>query len=252
MITVAIAFALLRSAPAADVPTGGQVITNLFARYSNLNSLTGTIKLTVSAKAPTGSATEVINTVLQYEKPNKLYLRQERSAPHAKVWLVTSDGTKFSYTYPEGYARHAVTDRLVEPCGQLDVAHIYAATSLSIGDRSAALGIAISWMDELRRISAEWTTYDLAGEVTYNGAQAWKVTGTYRENPLGGVTGNYYLVVSKQGDFLEYGTQQQIATPTGPTTSDSSHPTLLTQTWAAQLTPNGKPDPDLFTLALKN
>src|SRR5580693_1615024 len=102
MITVAIALASLAITRQQDPPSGGQVISTMLARYNGLTSLTGIIKLTVQAKAPTGTASEVVDTVLQYQIPNKLYVRQDRTAPHPQTWIVSSDGTRFSYNYPEG------------------------------------------------------------------------------------------------------------------------------------------------------
>jgi len=130
----------------------------------------------------------------------------------------------------------------------LDVPHIYAAASLSVGDRSAPLGIAISWTDELRRIVANWPTHNLSGEVDVEGLKAWKVVGTYTEVPNGPVVGEYYLIVGKQGDLLEYATQQRIATPIDANHRDVNHPTTITQTWQVHLEPNGKPIPSLFNL----
>jgi len=251
MITVVIALAGLTISRQADLPTGGQVISTMLARYSGLTSLTGNIKWLFQAKAPTGSVSEEVDTVVQYQTPNKLYVRQDRSAPHAKTWIVSSDGERFSYNYPEGQGRHSLSSRLIEPVKALDCAHIYAAASLSLGDRSAPLGIAISWTDELRRISANWPTHELAGEVEVNGLKVWRVGGKFTELPGGPVVGQYYLIISKEGDLLEYVTQQQIATPTGIRNNlDTAHPTTLTQTWEVHLEPNGKPIPSLFTLVV--
>lgn len=251
MITIALALASFAVTRQAALPTGGQVISTMLARYSGLTSLTGTIRLLVQAKGSTGSVAEEVDTVVQFQSPNKLYVRQDRSAPHAKTWVVSSDGAQFSYNYPEGQGRHAVSTRLIEPVKSLDCAHIYAAASLSLGDRSAPLGIAINWTDELRRIAANWPTHDLAGEVEVEGLKVWKVSGKFTEMPGGPMVGEYYLVISKQGDLLEYATQQQIATPTGIRNSvDIHHPTTLTQTWEVHLEPNGKPIPSLFKLVV--
>lgn len=246
MITALLVLTTLSAAPQTGQPTAGEVISEMFQRYYKLNSLTGTIKLTISAAAPTGTVTEEVATVVQYQQPNKLFIRQDRGAPHARTWIISSDGKSFSYDFPERYGVHSVTKRLEEPVGDNDVAHIYAAGSFSIGDRSAPLGIALSWTDELRRIKAEWMTFDLAGEVTYQGAKVWKITGDYRESPVGSKTGQYALLVSKAGDLLEFETQQIIATPTATGGHDAEHPTTLTMTWQAALNPNGTPDPSLF------
>ena len=251
MITVAIAFASLAVTRQADVPSGGQVISMMLARYNRLTSLTGNIKLLVQAKASTGSVGEEVDTVVQYQCPNKLYVRQDRGAPYSKTWVVSSDGARFSYNYPEGQGRHSVSSRLIEPVKDLDCAHIYAAASLSLGDRSAPLGIAISWTDELKRIAANWPTHNLAGEVEFEGLKVWKVIGKFTEMPNGPKVGDYYLIISKQGDLLEYGTQKKIATPLANNRVDTDHPTVLTQTWQVHLEPNGKPIPSLFTVVVQ-
>ena len=250
MINALIALATLAVSPQATTPSGGQVISTMFARYSGVTSLTGTIKLLAQAKASTGSVQEEVDTVVQYDHPNKLYIRQDRSAPHANTWIVSSDGDHFSYNFPEGPARHAAhSKRLIEPVNDMDCAKIYAAASLSLGDKSFPLSIGISWTDELRRIAADWPTHDLAGEVDVNGLKVWKVVGKFCEVPGGPRVGDYYLLISKQGDLLEYATQQQIASPTR-TGVDTYHPTTLTQTWQVNLEPNGKPIPSLFTLVV--
>ncbi|HLK15036.1 MAG TPA: hypothetical protein VKT78_09535 [Fimbriimonadaceae bacterium] len=223
----------------------------MLARYSGLTSLTGTIRLLVEAKAPTGSVGEEVDTTLQYQAPNKLYVRQDRSAPHNKTWIITSDGDKFSYNIPDNQERNATTTRLIEPVKNLQISEIYAAASGSIGDRSAALGIAISWDKELRRIAASWPTHELAGEVEVNGTKAWKVIGRYTEALGGQQIGDYYMIVSKQGDLIEYAQRQYIATPVDGVHRDPDHPTVLTQTWQVHLEPNGTPIPSLFTLVVR-
>ncbi len=226
----------------------------MFAHYSELQTATGTIKLIVEAKAPTGSASQTINTEIQYERPSKFFLRQIQSGKEQNPWVVSSDGSLFSYPMPSQIIYNK-SKRLVENVGVNTIAEIYGASVTSIGDRSAPLGIIVSWNKELRRIVSEWPVYELAGEQEWKGAKVWKIVGKYRQDPLGPVIGDFVLVVDKSGNMLEYKTTQAFATPTDEAHSDAKHPsydtknlTYVTYTWMVDVAANGTVDSSLFKL----
>ena len=102
MLSIGIAIALtLVGQDQSKSPAAKVLIEKMMNRYYSAQTLTGTIKLTVSTEA--GSAS--LDTVLQYERPAKLYIRQQKNVANPdpgqpSKWLVTSDGTSFSYDIP--------------------------------------------------------------------------------------------------------------------------------------------------------
>ena len=234
---------------AAPKMTAVKVISNMLAHYHQLQSLTGTINLQVEAKASTGSVTQGIQTELQFEKPGKLYLRQVKLGSQPSEWLITSDGETFSYNVPKGLP-YSKSKRLVENVNGKSIPEIYAASVLSVGDRSAPLGIAMNWNDELRRIVAEWPVCQLMGEVNWQGSKVWKISGKFKDRPDGDQIGDFVLVIDHDGNLLEYQTVQSIATPDAVGHLDAKHPIRLSQTWLVNLQPNGKPAEALFNVVI--
>lgn len=239
---------MIGASVAQSQPTAGDIISKMLARYSGVDTLTGEIKQVIEGRYSSGAVSEETDTQIQYEKPSKLYIRQQRFGnrdPH--VWLVTSDGARFSYDFPKGPNFHpGVSNRLVEIVNGNDVAHIYGACVDSIGDRSAALGIAVSWGDELKRIVAQWATHTLKDD----DGKKYRIEGEYRGSPVGPVSGTYYMLISHEGDLLEIGTRQLVAVPQAGIATDPGNSVVYTETWTVRLSPNAKPDEKLFTVVL--
>lgn len=256
--TVALSLAILGAPSAAPAKqTAAELVSKMLAYYQEANTISGTITLTASD----GGGQRQLVTSLQYAKPSKLYIRQVKAGGTAMQWLVTSDGTEFSYDVPQdlpGYTFNEHSHRLVEPVLQLTgeyvgktpvkapygVRQIYAAVAPSIGDRSVPLDVAIGRTEDLRHDNLTWMTVESGGKVTFNGAETNRVFGKWR--PYGEAStdtvnspGQYEMLIADDGKLVRYSTFQFIRSPGGTDVT-------LQLTWDVNLTLNGKPDDSLF------
>jgi hypothetical protein len=253
MLTCAIALCSLVVAP-TQAPTAKQLIEKMLLRYHGAQTLTGTVKLTVSTSA--GSAS--METAMQYERPSKLYLLQQKTSANPDPdqparWLVTSDGKMFSYQIPNDRYHTAPGLRLVEPVEnprvkvKHDIASIYAASSKSIGDRSMPLDIAIAAPDDLRYRRAQWATYVVNGEKEIAGKKAYLVGGDFRQYAGAPVSGRYQMAITDTGDILQYGEETNISVGEGA----QAQTIKVSSQWDVNLNVNGKVDPALFKVIVR-
>jgi hypothetical protein len=227
----------------------------MFNRYSQAQSLVGTVRSVVSASYGGATVQQVTATSLQFEKPSKLYLRQDllpRSGHPAKTWLVTSDGVHFSYSIPNNMVK-AGSDRLIEAVSQperaqvMDVAHIYGVASQSLGDRCEALGIAVGWNEELRRITETWETLGAPEPAALDKVEGYWIRGSYRQNALSRSSGTYEMFITNEGELREYVIHELVGAPA----SASLAPTVVTTTWTVDFKLGAKPDPSLFRVVVR-
>src|SRR5688500_18043298 len=116
LLTQAIALISVCTQSVPQAPTAKELIEKMLVRYHSAKTLTGKIRLTVSAKGSTAS----LDTAVQYERPAKLYIQQHKNVANPEPdqpykWLVTSDGASFSYNIPNDRYPSAPTLRLLEP-----------------------------------------------------------------------------------------------------------------------------------------
>lgn len=239
MIATAICVALLSrgSAPQANP---GKYLSAMFARYYAAKTLVGTITLTQGV----GSESGVVETMLQYERPAKIYVGQRLKTASGRTWLLTSDGKHFSYDKPD------VTDhrggRLVEAMknkeGTLDIGGIYAAAAQSLGDRSVPLDVAIGRRQDLDFVRRQWATVNAGDEVDVDGVKYLKIFGSWREYGDAVVTGKYAILVSADGDLREYVVTEPIVV--------NGQETTVTSSWSVRLKVDATPDEKLFKVIL--
>lgn len=246
MLTQFIALLSVCTCPNQDAPTAKVLIEKMLARYHAAKTLTGQVKLTVSAEG--GSAT--LNTTIQYERPNKLYLFQQKSSgtPDAESpskWLVTSDGRIFSYNVPNEKFLAAPGVRLVEPVSnprakiEHTIATIYGAAGKSLGDRSTPLDIAIGGRGDLVYRIGQWATREVIGTKEIGGKTVYLVGGQYRPYAGSEVIGKYQMALTPDGDLLQYVDEQVVGV-------EGRNPVKVHSQWDVQFTVDGKVDPALF------
>jgi hypothetical protein len=240
--------------PSGQGPTAKQLVEKMLGRYFGANTLVGQIKLTVATNA--GSAS--LSTNLQFEKPAKLYLYQQKLVSNPDPdqpsrWLVTSDGSMFSYNVPNDKYYSAPGLRLVEPVVNQrahvtsDYRAIYAAASKSLGDRSMPLDIAISRLDDLKYRRNQWATMSVTGQKDVGGIRAYLVSGDYRDYLGAKVTGKYQMAITEEGDLLQYAEDTHIAVGEGANTQTVE----VINTWDVSLKVNAAVDPALFKVVVK-
>lgn len=250
MLTHAIALLSVCTGATQESPSAKTLIEKMLARYYAAKTLTGQIKLTVSAGG--GSAT--LNTNVQYERPSKFYLFQQKTSgnpdPEApSKWLVTSDGTMFSYNTPNDKYLAGPGVRLGEPVHNPrtktdhTIATIYAAAAKSIGDRSMPLDIAISGKEDLIFRIGQWQTRQTSGSTQIAGQTAYIVKGMYRPHAGAQTIGEFQMSITADGDLLQYIETQHVAV--------EGREVKVVSQWDVQFAVNGKVDPSLFKVIIR-
>jgi hypothetical protein len=254
MLTQAIAILALSASAAPQEPTAKDLIQKMLGRYYAAKTLVGKIRLTVSTE--TGSAS--LDTVLQYERPAKLYIKQQKSVanPDPEVpstWLVTSDGNTFSYQVPNDRYAASPGLRLVEPVHNQrvnvtqDIGSIYAASSKSIGDRSTPLDIAISARSDLAYRRDQWMNYRIQGTQQMRGKNAYLVVGDFREYAGALKSGTYRMAITADGELLQYAEEIHVAVEAG----HNPKSVRVMSVWDVDLQIDGKVDPALFRVVVR-
>ncbi len=236
MLTLGIAaLALSQQAPSA-----ASIVSKMIARYHEADSMTGTIAMQQGLGTQTVSAT----TVLQYERPNKLYIKQTFKGEETREVLITCDGRYFSYNTPENLPGSENLKRLVEAVstqfGTLDLGGVYAASSKALLDRSVPLDLAISRKEDLTYRRNQWATLSYVGKTTLQKESVHRITGRYRPYGEADVTGTYEMYINEAGDLRRYTLTTQI--------QDSGRLMTVMGSWDVNLAVNGKPDASLFRL----
>jgi hypothetical protein len=260
--TIALSLALLNpAAPAQESASApAKLVSKMLRYYFEAQSLTGTIMYT----ATDGTGQVQVQTVLQFEKPSRIYLRQNKGGKTPQQWLLVSDGKHFAYD-PPAQLQNDLTGsapRLVEPVwqvvdkgptgqimGNYSVRQIYAVEAPGLADRSIPLDVAIGRPEDLQHDNLQWMTVTADGQDSINGAPVTKITGKWREygNQVTDVNyapGQYWMYIANDGKLIRYVVERSIP-------RDPQHPSFtdtykLRETWDVDLALNGKPDPNLF------
>lgn len=251
MLTQFIALLSVCTCPNQDAPTAKDLIEKMLAKYHAAKTLTGQVKLTVSAEG--GSAS--LSSTLQYERPNKLYLYQQKLSgtpdPESpSKWLITSDGNLFSYNIPNDKFLASPGVRLVEPVQnarartQHTIATIYAAAGKSLGDRSMPLDIAIGGREDLIFRIGQWATRAVIGTKEVSGKTGYIVGGDYRAYSGSPVLGKFQITVTAEGDLLQYVEEQHVAV-------EGRDKVKVVSQWDVQFAVDGKVDPALFKVVTR-
>ncbi len=239
-LSAAIAGLLMLQSP-VSAPRPSELISKALARYAAAKTIVGTIKLTQAAAGRSGT----ITTTLQLQRPDKLFLRQVQDKVPPRVWLVTCDGTGFTYDLPietEGQKPGRLYEPLVRETGKLSVQDVYRAAVASIGDRSAPLEIAIGHKEDLKFITGQWASLAYAGQVDLKGASCHKIRGQWREYPGGPIVGRFELFLDDQSLIRRYAVEQAIQVqPNQPAIQ-------VVSVWDVDLKLDAEVDPSLFRL----
>ncbi|MCB8933468.1 MAG: hypothetical protein M9921_00830 [Fimbriimonadaceae bacterium] len=240
VIMIALLTVSVGAQESAKVSASG-LVSRMLGRYSAASSMTGTIRFTQSAQR--NSVT--IETTLQYEKPSKLYIRQQLRSSEPMTWLVVSDGTQFSYNTPENLPGAANLPRLVEQVKQndvtLDTRGIYKAAASSIGDRSAPLDIVIGDPDDLKGLTFQWATLEYRGQVLVGDERLDLIAGRWRPYGTAPAHGTYEMYLTPSGELRRYVVVETVgAGPENPTVIE------VRSVWDVNLKIDGKVDPALF------
>ncbi len=229
-----------------QAPSPAQIVSKMIGRYNAAQTLSGKIQLTSMIKGQGGS----LVTKVQFELPSKLYIRQEKLYGDGRIWLVTSDGKRFSYEPPPGLPPGKTqVNRLIEPINlkdgkSLTVRDVYAASVASIGDRSPVLDIAIGRKEDLEYLRFQWATLRYEGVTRYGDEEVHAISGDWREYGTAPVTGQFRMLINEAGDLRQYVISEKVNLETAGTQR-------LDSVWDVQLQVNGAVDPALFKLVTR-
>ncbi len=208
MITALLAASVI-SAPAQVTPS--QLASKMFAKYADAKKLSGTVSFRQSG----GGVTALFDTVIQYERPYKLYIREERR-DRKLVGLTVADGTMFTYEMPDNLAQRA-GDRLYELQNQKGVVNsivdVYTIAQPGLLSQSPVLDLLIAKTEHLRFFRGQ-----LASVGWHNGnepepGQAGLIAGNWRAYASAPITGKYILAISPEGDVLRYTVNENLSVP---------------------------------------
>lgn len=260
MVTVAIALiTLLRQdgSQGKAVP----IVQKMLQHYADAKSLSGTINLMQEFSGNSVS----IDTLLQYERPSKLYVLQKSimkfmvegnpaMQESRKQSLVTSDGTLFSYNTPADSEYYKSSDRFIErvtPSGgnQRDLSAIYGIVGSSLLDKSAPLDILISRNEDLKRHRAEWLTFVLKGKAEVGGATCDVIEGNWIDRPGSPMKGLFQMAISPDGDLKKYVIRANFPVGVDKAFAQSGPQNqILTSVWLISVKVGGSVDNSLFSV----
>lgn len=224
----------------AELPRASDLVSKCLARYSDCKTMTGTIRMVQQA----GETRVAIETVLQYEKPSKLYVMQTKYAGESWKWAITSNGEQFSYNAPLELPPHDPRIRLVEPVKSgnkvLDVRDIFAVGSSTLGDAGFPLVAVLGTPPAVRRALDEWAGMQTTDRTRVGEQDAYVIVGQWRDGAKAQPTGRFRLVIGTEGDLFSYEKEETV----------SFHPDLAPMVvrteWSVRVQPNGTVNPALF------
>ena len=236
------------SATANPASGGAALISKMFALYANAKSMTGKIQMVQQAQ----NQTVELDTDIAYESPSKLYLKQALNTSGGRQWLVTSDGTDFTYDFPNdartaanGEEPHRWLEH-VNPGGGVqpfDYRGIFRVALRSLGDISIPELLAIGGTAELTTIKNQIVSISIAGTDTVNGQQVHVLIGEWRLDQTSPATGSYKLFITDDGQLKRF-VEREIVAVNLPNVQ--AKPQEVVTTWNVDLKPNGKPDEALL------
>lgn len=236
-----------QSAPTQNVNPSA-LISKMLAYYHDARTLTGTITMTQKAGEQGGS----IVTTVQFDTPDKVYIRQQKQIGDRREWMIVANGKHFAYDAPD-LRTSTISKRLVESqvierpipgtgksevVLKLSIRDVYAAGAQTLGDRSTPLDIAIGRTEDLRALRDQWATVSYKGTTEHNGRTVHVIMGDWRPYGNAANEGTYRMFVSDAGDLLQFARSESV------NIEGRAVPVLTT--WEVKLEKNGAPEPRMF------
>jgi hypothetical protein len=229
-----------QAAQASGAPaSASDLISRMLGRYAQAQSVVGTIEMTQEAKG----VVVTTDTELQFERPDKIYLRQVEHSSEGRSFLLTSDGTTFSYDRPPN---HLGPTRYTEPTQtrykKLDLGEMYTATRESIVDPNHMLNIAIGRTGDLKKFAAQLANFQIVGSQKVGDETIYEIVGKYALQLNAEASADFDMYISSSGDFRKLSVRQSYGVAKHPEIA----PIPVTTTWISTLQVNAKPNPSLF------
>ncbi|MBL8088388.1 MAG: hypothetical protein JNM85_10020 [Chthonomonas sp.] len=224
----------------ASGPSAAEVVSKMFNRYFESKSTVATIQFVQSVS----NIAVQTDTVLQFDAPSKVYIRQvRRSLTSPAESLVTSNGTHFSYNPPEVAFQAKGQERLIESVVQqgkaLGVREIYSASSASLIDRSVPMDIIFGRLEDLKYMRLQWASVGFTRSPNQDGDYA--IGGDWREYGAAPVAGKYELVIGKDYEIKRYSVRETLG-------FENQVAGEVVSTWNVVSKTNSAGDAKLYTL----
>ena len=223
------------TAPRADAAA---LISKAMARYYSVPSMAGKIRLTQEAKG----VSVVLDTVFQIDRPNKIYLHQERSGRVSESFTMVSDGIKFSYDRPgETLGPGRFTEYARQQGRDLTYRDMYTAALRSVIDRSPALELVIGRDEDLEDLRSHLGSKAVTGTTSVDGQDAYIIEGLWHDLPGEQATGKFRLVIGPEGDLYKFVRTQRFHVP-----DKLKEIFMVTSTWEVNVKIGTKNDESLY------
>ena len=250
MIATIAAFAVLMQTPAAQDPASQDVESNnqavaligkILSHYYKAKRLYGTILLTTTA----GKVSGKLQTLVQFDDPSKLYIRQDMQAATQGTWKIMSDGIRFSYPLPNTQLGSDNGKNLIESVVSGEeirtFREIYAIGAGGLKDKSAPLDIALGRYEDLKIFRGHLATHKMGEPMELRGKQCQVVEGKWRIGPGAPAESSYRIVATPDGELMRYELTDKILNPDGSGGMMDIH-----QVWDVDLHLDGQTRDDLY------
>ncbi len=239
---------------AEPLPSPAVLISEMMAKYSAAPVLTGTVQSIIQS----GNNAVKVSTVMQYDREKRLlYIRQNKETGKRDSAIIVSDGKRFLYSNPLEAEFRAKDPYLIEATTRkeatmtsvgvkvnevpMTLGEIYIAGSLGLVDRCVPIDLAVARLEDLQFFRAQLISIKNEGLQTFNGSQAYRVSGQWKQYGESQVAqGDYDLFITPSNELAGYRTIEQFALPTGVV--------KVISTWLCSFKIGGTPDPKLFTV----
>lgn len=225
---------------ATKAPEATELLGRAIKHYFDATSLAGTIKMTQSAKGLTIG----VMTDLQFDRPNKMFLRQTRGGSSPKQMMTISDGKYFTYDKP---AERLGPPRFIEAVTQKgytqDIKEIYAASILACLDRSPVLDILISRRQDLVDLRSHLGSMTVTKTSDSKAGKIYEIEGLYMDLPGEEATGTFQATINEDGDLLSFGRVQRYMVP-----DKIAETIIIKTTWDVNVKVNVQTNPDLYNV----
>jgi len=230
-------------------PSAASLVGNVFKFYSSAKSLSGTIHMTQSME----NVSVTIDTALAYEGPSKIYMKQDLHSTEPHSWLITSDGSVFTYDMPNRirFSSTRGAPRLMEavspgPGVNQDFRQIFRAAKLSLGEVDIPELIAIAGTPEMQQVKDQLASVSFAGKSKIGDTDVAVITGDWRSDHRFPASAKFEMYVTADGQLKRFVRKQLVAVniPGGGQLAAQQ----VVTTWDVNLKVNGTPDEALFTV----
>lgn len=239
----------------ASLPSAGVLISEMMAKYSAAQTLTGTVESIIQS----GNNAVKLSSYIQYDREKRgLYIRQTKANAKRDHTVLVSDGSRFIYANPmsgEGHRdrvpylvetaiRREATmttegPRVIET--PMSVGEIYIAGSLGLFDRNVPIDMAVARLEDLQFFRGQLVSFVNKGLEDFNGVKAYKISGQWKAYASAqNAQGEYDIFITPEKDLVGYRTFETFALEKGVF--------KVISTWLCSFKIGGTPDPKLFTV----